>query len=174
LKIHFPPETGSFPSENRHSNRGQGTRPGCGTECGRRRRNRARAGSPVWGAGRTAGARYGARPPVKEPRARGAAGAGRRAHGWGSKWRVGPPARSAAASEGVRRTRGRRCGKRPCTGPPAWSAAAREAAGGAAGTGTERGRARSHRRSALARGSAGIRPSWAENTLFPADFASLT
>jgi len=122
LKIHFPPETGGFPPENRHSNRRQG-------------------------AGRTARAWRGARPPAKESRARGvagvgrgahgrgavqsaAAGAGRRAHGWGSKWHAGPPARSAAAGEGVRRTRGRRCGKRPCAGPPAWSAAVRGAAGG--------------------------------------------
>jgi len=60
------------------------------------------------------------------------------------------------------------------------SVAADAGATGAAGAGmrgaaaAERGRARGHRRSALARGSAGIRPSWAENTLFPTDSTSLT
>ena len=58
--------------------------------------------------------------------------------------------------------------------------AAGAGATGAAGAGTrgasaaERGCARGRCRSALARGSAGIRPSRAENTLFPADSASLT
>jgi len=58
--------------------------------------------------------------------------------------------------------------------------AASTGATGAAGAGTrgaaaaEHGHAQGHHRSALARGSAGIHPSWAENTLFPADSASLT
>jgi len=78
LKIHFPPETGGFPPENRHSNRRQG-------------------------AGRTARAWRGARPPAKELRARGVAGVGRGAHGRGA-------VQSAAAGEGIACARGRRCG----------------------------------------------------------------
>jgi len=182
LKIHFPPETGSFPSENRHSNRRQG-------------------------AGRTARAWRGARPPAKESHARGVAGVRRGAHGRGA-------VQSAAAGEGIACARGRRCGAQGArlgqqvargsasvergrrrrsqahAGPPEREAAVRGAvarsvaayagATGAAGAGmrgaaaAERGRARGHRRSALARGSAGIRPSWAENTLFPTDSTSLT